>query len=117
MYMIAFHYKHHSGLLELMFDSSEEAEEVLDQFNDASVQPVKATLRIVSKYGRVVLNVQDYSVAVLSDLDETRELMISLAVRRAMVEQRAKTEFARWAKTHMDLLTGGMDPGIKVPPN
>ena len=103
MYMIAFYSKLHAGFLELMFDSREEAEEVLDQFNDTSAH----TLRIVSKYGRVVLCTQDYSAALLSNLDETEELMITLAVRRARVEQKARDEFERWVKIHKGLLAGG----------
>ena len=98
-----------------MFDKREHAETVLKKFEDAVGQLQSTTLRIRSMYGEAVLNLDYYSGAVLGNLSEGEELMISLGVRRARVEQKAREEFEAWVKTRKNLITGALGPVIKKP--
>lgn len=94
MYAVTFYYTKHQGLLELMFDKEEEAEKVLEQFRDGVEK-----LCIESKYGKVVLDLQHYGAAVLSDLEKTERLQVDLVVRRNRIERRAKKVFDRQSRT------------------
>lgn len=115
MYVVAFYYKYYSGLLELMFDERDKAEEVLTAFEQAVRLPQKSDIRINSKYGIAVLCPEHFSGAVLCDLDETEELMVSFGVRRARIEKKAQEEYEGWLKMYSSLIDGDPGTSVKVP--
>ena len=86
MYVIVFYYRHHSFLLELFFDDKEHAQKIMTAFTEA-IQHDSAVLTVDSKFGIAALNVDDNCSAVMSALEETEDLAVTLAMRRAKIEQ------------------------------
>jgi len=115
MFMVAFHHKNYNAILEVMFDKREDAELIMDKFEEWVKNHSEATIRIESKFGVTILDPYDYSSAVLSDLEQTEELGTILGSRRARMEHIAQEEFERWLKTRKKLISTPSGSVVKMP--